>query len=123
MNHWFASLLPVLIPSACGMVAAWIHAYIVAPRHQERVARAELLAKIANDAAAYVLLNNPRSVPAAMLADVVSRINGAAGLPTTDSGAIQRAAAGALARHPASTMANAIQAGAAVASAISPPKA
>jgi hypothetical protein len=72
-----------------GVIAHALHT----PKDLER---AQLLQQIAGDAAAYVVSTNPAAPWALMLADVVRKISTAAGLPTSNSAAIERAAAGAL---------------------------
>lgn len=64
----------------------------------EQRARAEALARIANDTAAAVYAANPGASWAKLLEETVRELSAAAGLPTRNEGAIQRAAAGALAR-------------------------
>lgn len=59
--------------------------------------RASLLSTIANAAAALVVSKNPTAPWANLLADVIREISTAAGLPTQNAKAIERAAAEALA--------------------------
>lgn len=64
--------------------------------------RAELLARIANDAAALVVAMYPTKPWADMLRLVIEAITKAAGVPTKNAAAIERAAASALERARAS---------------------
>lgn len=98
--HFLASLLPTIkavLPSLAMLAGAALHGYVTKPRHQERAAKADLLSKIANDAAALVYANNPNLPVAQLIRDTVRQISTAAGLPTTDVGAQERAAAAAIA--------------------------
>lgn len=87
--HTALTLVPVL---GLGL-GTWVASRIVKPSDH---VRAQHLANIASDAAALVLSLNPTAPWATLLADVVRQISTAAGVPTNNAAAIQRAAAGAL---------------------------
>jgi hypothetical protein len=74
-------------------VGGWIGHRFTAPKHQDRAA---LLERIAVAAAALVVSLNPNANWATLLEMVVNQIASAAGTPTTNRDAIQRAAASAL---------------------------
>lgn len=84
-----------LIVTAATILGGWVTTRIVAPKAHER---AELLAKIAAAAAALVVSLNPTADWSLLLSKVVKAIADAAGLPTTNAQAIERAAAEALTR-------------------------
>jgi hypothetical protein len=65
---------------------------------QNQQARAFLLRMIAEDAAALVVALNPKAPWAQLLAAVVQQVATAAGTPTQNQAAIERAAAAALVR-------------------------
>jgi hypothetical protein len=93
-----------LVPLVTLGVGSWVASRIVKPRDHER---AQHLANIASDAVALVLANNPTASWATLLADAVRQISTAAGVPTNNAAAIQRAAAGALAKAGVSAVGNA----------------
>lgn len=74
-------------------VGAWIGHRVTKPRDHERAA---VLDRIAQGAAALVVRMNPTSSWAVLLQNTVQMIAAAAGLPTKNAGAIERAAASAL---------------------------
>lgn len=88
------------IDRALGILAlalgTWISNRIVKPKDHER---AELLARIADAAAALTLSLYPKATWAELLDKVVQNILAAAGVPTRDRGAVERAAAAALANR------------------------
>jgi hypothetical protein len=89
-------LLTIAAPvfqSAAMLVGVWIAKKITTPTDH---ARAELLARIAQSAAALVVMNNPGASWANLLDMTVREISNAAGVPTTNHSAITRAAAAAL---------------------------
>lgn len=75
------------------VLATWLVKKLKTPSDLER---AGLLAHIAEAAAALVVSINPKADWATLLEQVVQQIASAAGLPTTNQAAIQRAAAAAL---------------------------
>jgi len=87
------------ISQAIGFVALLIGGWWVrrqsTPTEQSR---AQHLAQIATDTAALVVSANPKAAWAQMLEQTVQQLTGAAGIPVTNRDALQRAAAGALAR-------------------------
>ena len=97
--HWLTALTPILTPIVqliAGVLGLALAHRIVTPSDQ---ARAELLSKIANDAAALVILKNPGSTAAQLLQQLITQMSLAAGLPTSSQQAIARAAAAALKSH------------------------
>lgn len=93
MHFDFAAILGPLVGLVATAVGAWIATRITKPKDHER---AELLAKIAAGAAALVVALNPGASWATLLQQVEAQIATAAGLPTRNAQAIQRAAAEAL---------------------------
>jgi predicted MFS family arabinose efflux permease len=85
INQWlgFAALV----------IGSWLGSRIVKPRDSER---ASLLAEIAKAAAALAVSMNPNASWKLLLVNVVNQIATAAGVPTKNQAAIQRAAALAL---------------------------
>lgn len=92
---WMQLLGPIVGIVATG-VGAWIARHLKKPTD---VDRATLLATIAADAAAFVVHMYPGKTWADALQLVVQQISTAAGLPTKNAQAIQRAAASALAQY------------------------
>jgi len=84
-----------IISLAALAIGGWFARRITRPTSQQR---AQHLAQIAADAAALVVSLNPTASWAAILEATVRQIANAAGLSITDRAAIERAAAGALAR-------------------------
>jgi hypothetical protein len=76
-------------------VGSWIGHRIASPNDHHR---AEILAHIAEGAAALVVSLNPGAAWGDLLVSTVNAIASAAGLPTRSRDAIQRAAASALAK-------------------------
>lgn len=87
LNQWLAIAAIVLV--------AVIGHRLTAPSAKER---AELLAALAQDAAALAVSMNPNASWAALLANVITQVSTASGAPTRNHAAIQRAAAAALTR-------------------------
>lgn len=88
-----------LIGNAVGVVGLVIGALIAKALHTPADhERADILAKIAEGAAALVWSLNPKAKWADLLKQVIQAIESAAGLPTKNAGAIERAAAAALAK-------------------------
>lgn len=87
------SVLYPVITAVAVVLGGWIARRITSPRAHER---AQLLAQIAGDAAALVVATHPKMGWAQLLAEVVRVVSAAAGVPTRNAGAIERAAAGAL---------------------------
>lgn len=82
-----------IIGLAATAVGTWLGHRIIQPRDHERAAALEAIAK---GAAALVLSLNPTAKWAELLRMVVDQIASAAGLPTRNRDAIERAAAAAL---------------------------
>ncbi len=78
---------------AVPVIGAWFVKKFKTPTDLER---AQLLAHIAEAAAALVVSLNPKADWATLLQQVVAQIAGAAGLPTSNASAINRAATLAL---------------------------
>lgn len=98
MHFSFGLLLPVLSPVLLGLGVAlgnWFHGRIVKPADYQR---ASILQQIAEGAAALVISTNtnPKATWPDLLKQIVQAIESAAGLPTHNADAIQRAAAAAL---------------------------
>ncbi len=91
MLSWLGPLVGLL---ATGL-GAWIGKRIITPKDHERAA---LLDTIAAGAASYIAGAYPGKPWAELVQLVIQRISTAAGLPTTNSTAIENAAALALAR-------------------------
>lgn len=91
LEHLLTYLLPLIVSAA----ALWITRALKTPRDWER---AQLLALIAEAAAALVVSINPRAPWANLLQETIKQIAAAAGLPIRDRAAIERAAASALAQ-------------------------
>lgn len=89
--HWLDQVLGL----AALLLGAWLSKRIVTPKDGER---ASLLAEIARGAAALVVSLYPKASWAELLEQTVNQIAAAAGVPTRNAAAIQRAAAEALAR-------------------------
>jgi len=85
------SLLGIVGVALGGLIAKALHT----PQDHDR---ALLLEKIADGAAALVVSMNPRAQWADLLKQVIKAIEAAAGLPTDNAAAIERAAAASLAR-------------------------
>lgn len=83
-----------VISLAALAVGSFILTRLRRPRDHERAA---LLSTIARGAAALVVSLNPTAAWPALLAQVVNQIASAAGVPTQNTAAIQRAASEALA--------------------------
>ena len=83
-------------------LATWVsHRVSRAADHQAEAHRASLLSANASDAAALVASLAPGTYTAATLVQlVVAEMNAASGLPTSNVKAIERAAAGAVAKLP-----------------------
>lgn len=96
---WMVFVNPMLGAVALAL-GTWIARRLTTPQSHQRAA---LLAQIATDAAALVMATNPRATWATLLSETVAKVTAAAGLPVTDRGAIERAAAGALVRLGATT--------------------
>lgn len=90
MGSWVTQL----ILAAAVAVGSWIGTRIIKPTDKDR---AEHLDVIARAAAALVVGMNPTAPWATLLQNVVNQILTAAGLPTSNRAAIERAAANALA--------------------------
>ena len=88
-----------IISSAIGLAAVIVGGlaarHIKTPSDAQRAAN---LAQLAADAAALVAGNNPKNTYAQLLPMVVQAVSSGAGVPTDSGPAIERAAAGALAR-------------------------
>jgi hypothetical protein len=94
----FGSLLPFLSPLLLGLAVSaghWLGSKIKNPTDAERAA---ILEKIADGAAALVVALNPKANWTDLLKAVVQAIEAAAGVPTSNSAAIERAAAAALSK-------------------------
>ena len=89
MPSWFGQLLQV----AALALGTWLVTRIKKPSDKEK---ADLLSVIANDAAVLLVVMMPGASWATMLQALVVNISQAAGLPTKNADAIQRAAASAL---------------------------
>lgn len=74
-------------------IGTWLGTRIIKPKDHER---AQLLATIAASAAALVVSLNPTATWAQLVKLTVNQIAGAAGVPTNNAAAIERAAAAAL---------------------------
>jgi hypothetical protein len=90
---WIGPLLGIIATGFGGWIARKIG---LAHDTQAALHRAQILAVIAQDAAALVVSVNPTAVWSVLLEQTVKQIAAAAGLSTTDQQAIQRAAASAL---------------------------
>ncbi len=93
--EWTKDLLGPLVGLIATGVGAWIARHIKKPTDLER---AQLLEKIATDAAALVVTMYPGKPWAELLTLVIQQVSTAAGLSTRNAQAIQRAASTALAR-------------------------
>jgi hypothetical protein len=91
--HWIGPLLGIVATGLGGWIARKIG---LAHDTQAALHRAQILAVIAQDAAALVVSLNPTAAWSALLELTVKQIAQAAGLSTTDQQAIMRAAASAL---------------------------
>ena len=96
MWSWLNPVIHGLLPLVYVAAAGWIAQHITKPTDLDR---AKLLSIIANAVAAYVLSLNPGAVWADLLRDVIQGISSAAGLPTRNAQAIERAAIAALIAH------------------------
>lgn len=86
-------LLPILAPYILAPVAALIARHLKSPSDLQR---AQLLSHLASDAAAWAVATYPgRTVPE-LVKIVVDKLTQMSGVPTTDAGAIERAAHGAV---------------------------
>jgi hypothetical protein len=85
----FSPLLNLLTLGIGGLIVRALHT----PKDHERAAE---LSQIAGDVAALVKLQNPGKDWATLLQLVIKQISQQSGLPTTNEGAIARAAAGGL---------------------------
>lgn len=86
---WKTLVLPL-----AGLVGALLHGWLSnRPTDQERALH---LAQMAHDAAALVSMTFPTLPEKDLIAKVVEQLASAAGVPTVDAGALQRAAAGAI---------------------------
>jgi hypothetical protein len=85
--------LPSVVAILAGYIGGFIHSRILKPAD---VDRANSLDAIARGAASLVVSLNPGKDWAALLDSTVQMILSAAGLPTQNKGAIERAAAAAL---------------------------
>jgi hypothetical protein len=92
MHLSLASIGP-LVGLVATLVGGWIGHRFTSPKDHDRAAH---LAAIARDAAALVAGLNPTASWAELLRMTVDQIATAAGLPTTNKDALERAAAGAL---------------------------
>jgi hypothetical protein len=93
--HWTV-LLPLLTPAAkigAALVGTWLLHRIGSPNAHERAAT---LALIANAVVAVVVTKYPLGDWTQLLRETISEIERAAGLPTTNEGAILREATRAL---------------------------
>jgi hypothetical protein len=91
--HLWDLLKPFVLPVA-GVVAALLHGWLVkSPSDQERAAH---LAQMAHDAAAWVVAFFPALPEKDLIQKIVDTLAAAAGVPTTNPQALERAAAGAL---------------------------
>ena len=96
MHFNLGFFLPILSPVVLGLAVSfghWLGSKIKSPTDAER---ATILEKIADGAAALVVAMNPKANWTDLLKSVVQAIEAAAGVPTKDAGAIERAAAAAL---------------------------
>lgn len=98
MEHYL-DLATKAVPIVGLALALWVsHRISRAADHQAEAHRAVTLSAIASDAAALVSTLVPAATPVAHLIEqTVAEMSGAAGLPTTNPKAIERAAAGAVA--------------------------
>jgi len=87
------NLLQPIVTALALVLGGWIARRITSPRAHER---AQLLAQIAADAAALIVATHPKMAWTQLLTEVVRVVSAAAGVPTRNAGAIERAAAGAL---------------------------
>jgi hypothetical protein len=85
--------LTSIVLTAATVIGAWLGTRVIRPGDHEK---AQLLATIAADAAALVVAVNPTLAWGDLLEKVVKAISAAAGVPTTNQQAIERAAASAL---------------------------
>jgi len=90
--NWEALLTPVILALASA-IGVWATRHIKTPSDVDRAA---LLAQIAKSAAALVVNTHPNAPWATLLEQTVQQIAAAAGVPTKNGAAIQRAAAEAL---------------------------
>jgi Co/Zn/Cd efflux system component len=93
MHLDLGSLIGPLVGLFATALGGWLLHRFSSPKDHERAA---LLAHIAGDAAALVVAMNPGASWSALLKAVVDQIAAAAGLPTANRDAIERAAAAAL---------------------------
>jgi hypothetical protein len=91
---WF-HIVQIVSGLAVPILGAWLIKKFKTPTDLDR---ATLLSHIAEAAAALVVSLNPKADWATLLQAVVNQIAAAAGLPTSNVAAIQRAAASALTR-------------------------
>lgn len=91
--HWDALLTPIILAVATA-IGGWAARHIKKPSDMDRAA---LLAQIAKAAAALVVNTHPNATWATLLEQTIQQIASAAGVPTKNGAAIQRAAAEALA--------------------------
>lgn len=90
--NWFG-IVQLVATVAVPVLGAWLIKKFKTPTDLDR---AQLLAHIAEAAAALVVNLNPKAPWAELLQQVVQQIVSAAGVPTTNQAAINRAAAAAL---------------------------
>lgn len=96
MHFNLGSLIPFVSPLLLGLgvaVGHWFGSKIKNPTDAERAA---ILEKIAEGAAALVVSLQPKALWPDLLKSVIAAIESAAGVPTSNSGAIERAASLAL---------------------------
>lgn len=93
MHFDWLSIINIVAQLAVPVLGAWILKKLTGP---VELARAQQLALIAKSAAALVVSLNPKGEWALLLQQVIAQISNAAGLPTSNVAAIQRAAALAL---------------------------
>jgi hypothetical protein len=99
VDHWIPIIGPfvgLLATAVGGWIAKHLGAIADAKQHETALQRATVLEKIAEGAAALAVSLYPTAPWATLLKQVVSMIASAAGLPTTNASAIERAAAAAL---------------------------
>ena len=89
----FLPLVTPVVQALAIIVGGWIAHRLTKPKDHERAA---LLARIAEASVALVVSNNPNQPWSVLLDLVVREITMAAGVPTSNAGAIKRAAAAAL---------------------------
>lgn len=90
---WLWSTLNQVVPFAALALGGWIAKRIKTPTDAERAA---LLSRMAEDAAALLVSTKRTASWAVLLQELVRTLSTAAGIPTRNAGALERAAAAAL---------------------------